>query len=585
MKIIEESNQLLQRIQPFLENLGLLTRASHSWFLYLLAFCIIWIVLYYYRFIENKNHFYTTDTFFIVTLMLGIIILRIPSMFYIPSDPDESQWMVGAATFAKYPKFWLSVDGTTSGPLVVIPLSIVVWLGGALSYSTARLFATFFFLMPSISLTYFALSRFYCKEIAYVVAVMITFLVATQNALLNYNGEFSIILLISLALYCYSKISLYPDSSKLYFITGIVISCMVFTKPQAIPIAFVIFLAVIVKMNVHQIQYTKILLLTLGGFVPIFFLAAYLINNNLTNDFYYSYIANSLSYGNKDGVLMNDKPLYRVVGKTIKYFFIYADNPYYFFISSLVIIIGIIQLFKKKKYALWGKFGTNYNLYFFVVLVLVSAFCVAKPKTFFIHYQNILLIPVAYMLANGLYTIHVQQKKYFYFIFLILSMGLSLIIVSNKISRDEIAWVYDTSKPKTKLVTIIKKYTYINDRMVVWGYNPELFIECGLIQGTREAHSHYAMIDNDLQDYYLNRFLRDIQTNQPRVIVEDFGGIINKDYFGLNARSNFGLEKYTTLYNYISKNYTLVADIDNKSRVFVIKSRSTIQSLSQNVEN
>ena len=362
-------------------------------------------------------------------------------------------------------------------------------------------------------------------------------------------------------------------------------SCLLYTKPQVIPIAFFTFIAVIVKINSTQIQYKKNLLLILGGFIPILFLIVFLINNNLLRDFYYSYIVNSLNYGNNNGVLTSNESAYGVLSKAVTYFVVYSDNPYYFFSTSFLTIICITNLIKNRKYTLLKELKANYSFFFSLMLVLTSVFCVVKPKTFFFHYQNILLIPVAYMLASGLHTIHVQQKKYFYFMFLILSMGLSLIIVSKKIKSNEIQWISDASTPKSKLVSVIKKYAYINDRMVVWGYNPELFVKCGLIQGTREAHSHYAMTNNNLQDYYLNRFLRDIQTNQPRIIVENFEGIINTDYFGLNARADFGIEKYSNLYNYISKNYALVADIDNKSRIFVIKSRSVTQPLIQNVEN
>src|SRR5262249_9522222 len=54
-------------------------------------------------------------------------------------NQDESQMLAQAMRFLAHPIPWRDVDGTTSGPLNSLLLSVVLWFGAPASWETARL--------------------------------------------------------------------------------------------------------------------------------------------------------------------------------------------------------------------------------------------------------------------------------------------------------------------------------------------------------------------------------------------------------------------------------------------------------------
>src|SRR5262245_56433454 len=68
-----------------------------------------------YNWLENEKVFLSIVS--LITLLLRLPLMAILVQF----SPDESQWIVGAATLVKDWRFWLAVDGTTSGPLNIFP--------------------------------------------------------------------------------------------------------------------------------------------------------------------------------------------------------------------------------------------------------------------------------------------------------------------------------------------------------------------------------------------------------------------------------------------------------------------------------
>ena len=569
---VEAFNHYSVHLKYIFEKIGFLTRASPLWLGCLAFFVLLMIFLNRNRNQKTEKHFYLSDTFFILAIICSILILRTPYLLYTQLNPDETQWIIGAATFAKYPHFWLSVDATTSGPLVVIPLSIVVWIGGILNYATARLFATCFFLIPSVLFVYYSTKKMFTKEIADFITIVVAFLVSTQTVLLNYNGEFSIILFTSASLYFYSKIDVAKAPLYLYGITGFIVSCLPFTKPQAIPIGFMLFLIISYKIYLNHRITNRLLIFIMGCSIPFVFLIIYLQINDLFKDFYYSYILNSIYYGSASGTVKRDIPFFEVLWKTIQYLFYEVDVPLYFIFSIAVGTWGIIHLIRKDGFISKIKSSQHFNFHFAISLFLCALFCVVKPKTFFVAYQNTLLIPTSFLLANGLFVIRNRlNKQQFFTMFVVIMLSFSSLFIV-KLHWDEAKWfVYNEHLRNIKLIETVQKNSTVDERMAIWGYKPDLFLECGRLQGTRDGHSLCSMRENVIKDYYLNRYLHDLQTIRPKIILENFEGIYNIFNFGPQPRRDFGIDKFPTVYKYVKENYILIADFDNNTRIFLRK--------------
>ena len=86
---------------------------------------------------------------------------------------------------------------------------------------------------------------------------------------------------------------------------------------------------------------------------------------------------------------------------------------------------------------------------------------------------------------------------------------------------------------------------------------PLYYVETGLRQGTREAHSERQLSAGPQQAYYLQRYYTDIVREKPAFFL-DAVGLGN---FGYAERDKYGHENFPPLKTIIRNNYRLVADI------------------------
>ncbi len=569
-KIIDIYSPFATAVAHFLQSVGFL-RGSNKWTLvaFLIAVCWLWLVSK--RNSQQTNTFWTSDKCFLVCLLLGSFLLRLPILAYTHMDVDESEWIVGAATFYNDPRFWLSVDGTTSGPLVIIPLSIIPFFGGSLSYVSVRLFATCTYLLPSILLVYWALKRLNGRLIADVVILPLAFLVSTANSLVVYSGEFSIMFLTALSLYLYSLYS-GQKTLKFLFFFGISIGLLAYTKPQAIPLGICIGLFSLWKINLSGWVWRKTWLFVLGALLPTLIVFGYVFVANLWYDFSNSYILNNLHYGNTTGAMGNDLSLTELIIKTKQYLNFIDEYTYWLYSAQIATVLGMVVGTK----AIVSKtVKLHFDFVFFSALFLVAVFCTLKPKTFFYHYQNMLLIPATFIVATVLSYFQTALKNATIFeniltTFLTLNLILSGILAVIP-SYGQLR--LDTKRQNiSTTMRAIEDYTKPNDKMAIWGWNTPLFVETGLLQGTRDGHTHYHMTPIALQNYYLNRYRSDLERNNPEIFVETFSGY-SALVFGSDGRKQYGIENYPIIYDFLKSHYELKADIDGQTRIFVRKFR------------
>ena len=79
-----------------------------------------------------------SDAVFCALMAFTILFLRVPCLTLPQCNVDEAQWIAGAITLWEDPRFWGSVDGITSGPLVIFPLLSAKLFGNSIDYLSAR---------------------------------------------------------------------------------------------------------------------------------------------------------------------------------------------------------------------------------------------------------------------------------------------------------------------------------------------------------------------------------------------------------------------------------------------------------------
>ncbi|WP_165933491.1 glycosyltransferase family 39 protein [Arundinibacter roseus] len=498
-------------------------------------------------------------------------------------DVDEADWLVGAATFYKDPYFWKSVDGTTSGPLSIIPLSLIPLLGGVLSYVSVRLFALLVYLLPGVLFTYLGLKNVYGRNIATLTVIPLAGVMAVTQNLNAYNGEFPILFLTALSFYLYS---ITPSRWKaaFYFFAGVVMGLFVYSKPQAIPLGMIIALGFLWKLLNIQAPGKYWLLFIFGGLFPSILVSIYLSANHLWLDFINSYIYNNLFYGGVHGAFGNDYTAGDILSKMLDYLVSQPEYSYWMLTGLVSFLIGF--LFVTTSFFQLND-DSGRELLFALFMISFAFFCTVKPLTFFYHYQNILLVPIAWLTGTSFATAHrlfgslnVESIVFkpllknvfipFFFVFTLLLGSIQAI----EHTEPTLFLLGGTEDRRSLEAKMISTYTQPNEKMAIWGWNTPLFIDTQLLQGTRDGHTHYHMHPIKLQDYYLERYVKDLIQNQPTVLVETFIGY-SALIFGAEGRKKFGLENYPVVYDYVKTHYDLKEDVNGQTRIFVLKN-STI---------
>ncbi|HEV7349241.1 hypothetical protein [Telluribacter sp.] len=578
--IIDMDSSWATQIADWLQQLGYL-RGGRKWIAVAVAFNALWLLLLYFRQKTSGASWLRSDVLFLGSLLLGVCLLRLPVLTYAHLDVDESDWLVGAATFYTDPYFWLSVDGTTSGPLSIIPLSLIPLLGGTLSYTAVRLFAITLYILPALLFLYLAVRNSYGIRIADIVVIPLASIMAIAQNLNAYNGEFAILFLTALSFYLYSKDFTGRYSTLFYWGAGFVVGMFAYSKPQAIPLGMIIAVGYLWKIWSTQGQLRPAAAFVVGGLSPSLLVALYLTLNGLWEDFINSYILNNLFYGGVEGAYSNTYSFGMIISKMLDYLTSQPEYSFWMLTGLLSFLLGVVMLLTQR-FAL-GRYLSR-ELAFAALMLAVAFFCTVKPLTFFYHYQNMLLVPVAWMCATAAACVYqlVQlgsegsgQVRAFMGrvvvpIFLIITVWFSTIqsVQHNVGTTSFIGTKYDIRSKEAK---IISRYARPNEKMATWGWNTPLFVDTGLLQGTRDGHTHYHMSPIKLQSYYLERYVEDLKRNKPKVVVETFQGY-SALTFGADGRGEFGLENYPVVYNYVKEHYELKADIDGKTRVFVRKS-------------
>jgi hypothetical protein len=549
-----------------------------------------------------------SEAFFLLTVFLAILVLRIPNLILFEQNPDESEWIAGAGTLFKDFRFWLSAEGHSSGPLNIFPLTLINVLGGSLNYATVRLFGLLFCVIPSVIFIYRAFKNFFDEKITRIIILPLVVCMSFINFwdIIAYNGEHIPMLIISIGLFLYSRTITLPDKRQLIhlFLLGFTLGCVPYAKMQAVPMAlgmaifFCIDLLWGYKHNKKKVSKTLAVFI-IGGLIPSIFVFSYLLFFGIFENFWQSYILTNLVLAQRFGGVRLAWPDKILVLPVL--IWTTPDTRYYFislFICALV--SGLLLLrFRSALTSIDRKL-----VLLSLLLALTSYYGIIQPGRFYYHYQILFIIPAMFFsgtLVGILYkrqTFDVRLRRIlligFLLIAIILPSSYTLSKGSKGIRRAEVYRRYakelghetnpniEAAKNISEYAEVnerepaseywnssvakkISEYAHPNERMAIWGWMNHYYIETGLIQGTREAHSYYQISKSKQQDYYLKRYVSDLIRNKPVVFVDAVGP--NSFYFNNSAQRH---ENFPIVKAVIDSHYALVAEIEGV-RIYVLK--------------
>ena len=529
---------------------------------------------------KGYNKFLNSKAFFLSVILLGILALRLPNLVLFQQNPDESEWMAGAATLFQDPRYWVSVHGGNTGPLVIYPLMLIIALGGAINYATARLFGLLFCILPSVVFIYFAFINLFNDKIARIIilplAVCLAF--ASGNDMLAYESEQVPLMLISLALFMYSKI-VYPSARRpLYlFLLGLALGCIPFAKLQAAPIALGIAIFCVISIIIERKNFLPRELFYLGAacLLPTLIVLAYVSLTDIFYDFWQTFIVFSLGYaktglgGRGQGWL---EKLWLLPGDV----FSVLDLKLYFmglFLSSCIALGMASKIYRNLSSA-----HRRLSILSFIV-ILTALYGIFKPGAFYAHYLVLGVVPMIFFagtMAGILYACDENnglgpKQQFRDFLKALVFMGVIVpALFGIKWGSRGIQFVatHGIAAPKSEVARKITAYAKANEKMAIWGWMNNYYVETGLLIAAREAHTGAAMLDSVVnQLYFLRHFAQELEKRKPEIFLD---AVAKKSFFFYDEK--YRHENFPAVRRVVDKYYTQVGDFGGV-RVFVRNDR------------
>ena len=507
----------------------------------------------------NVQLFQRKGAFIGVLLLFSfvLILFRLPIIVFNQAfNPDENMFVVGAMTLAQDSLYWEAVDGGSSGPFNFYIITFFCKLfKQPYDYVSARIVGVTL-LVGSIVFNILALRNFFSTSIAFLSTFpAIAFLSTTRYLdFIHFSSEHLPIFLLSVIAYLYAKISTQISvKTSTVFLLGFVAGLLIFTKVQVIPIGF--FLTLTTFWLLYQKDSSRfckhLLFVSLGA--SIIPLCVYLIafRYSFVDKAWLYYIKSNLSYGNHVGML-------RAI-----YLSLFDDiNIFLKIIVVLFTCLIVYYLFVKKH------FRPNPTSAFIIVFLGSTVISIYKTGFVFHHYLLLLIFPTVFVFAFFLHSLLGFSTKR---VFSLFSVAVLFLVLSNTLIYPFVNHFVTTRSERplrvSKTGEEIIKYSYPNEKIVVWGDEGRLYLETKRLQGVRWSNSHWGMYSPETQKVYQQEYVTEFRKESFPVFVDAH---TKKQKF--MPRAECGYETLTPLKEIIGKEYRFIGEFDEQ-RVYVRKER------------
>jgi hypothetical protein len=314
-----------------------------------------------------------------------------------------------------------------------------------------------------------------------------------------------------------------------FFVLGVVLGAIPFTKLQAAPLAvylFIIAAALVFYLGSRQAREPwprELIFLCLGGAVfPLIIVVPLLVVGTL-GDAIHRYIIVTSQYG--AGVMTVDLiPLPHLIE------YLAADGPQFTLYFADMMVVGAVVLvlwaWRAKLQRAW-----LIGLGLVAIYLALTIYAVLKPDLAYAHYLLLLPQPVLFLLAwifRG-YRLHqpasLQKNALAVTCALVAISFFSIpmyLFMQHKLPHVHDA-AYSKMPPIDPVSAYIKTVATPNDSMANWGYTTRYYVETNIPPGVRDFATLYEPLPKPSYDYYRDGFLDDLKKNKPKIFVDSIG--------------------------------------------------------------
>ncbi|GAB4018985.1 hypothetical protein [Spirosoma koreense] len=564
--------------------------------------------------VDTKNWF-RSDAFFVGLALVALTFMRLPSLLDNSElNPDEGQLVTQAITLTRDPVFGRSIDGTSIGPINSYLLLIPHLFGFPIDYTDAHL-TSLLLIALALLIFYAGLKQLFSPFVsrATLLILVVFFAWTTENDYLHYSSELSSLPIITTCFYLAIRIIQSAPLRvpalwylSLGFLAGLIPYCKLQTLPVVGSIMAVVTLYLFKTYGQRAIR--PVGLMTMSFLVPTLLVFGLAYGFGVERYFIdYYFIGNLTTYSQlyADSPLVHRNFLKKLIGFPI-FSIHHPDFALFILFNGLALVLA--SLFTR--WALMNRPRALAMPSWTVSLILVTAlsalWSIITPGTEFGHHLLLLVFPFGWVMGLCLQSMRtsIPVRSQVRLSLLLLSLFIVDITLSNHVllahikqfaHRSATMPVASASQPDptslqirnppvfwfparvrvtlSPVAQVIRRYTTDSDKMAVWGWNCQYYVETRLAQGVSENHTQRSIIPNRMRDQYLNRYALELRKNKPAVFLDAVGPasqVLNKP--------DQQHEHFACVDHVIKNDYALVASIDSV-RIYIRRDRLTSQRL------
>ena len=501
-------------------------------------------------------------------------LLHLPTIVYDAEiNPDESQMITQAFTLFHDPVYFRSVDGTTGGPLNSYFLIIPGLLGLPFDYITAH-FTAFCLVAGYLWLLFVVAGRWFGQSIAPLALVPFVFMLGlTQNGdFLHYNSELVALLLLSVSYYLYATLLPQKNPSLVRIgLIGLLLGMIPFGKLQAIPLAAVVGLFVgldvLTRKNLlTSAKVSRIAALVAGSVAFPLLVILLTTAAGVYDDLLTFYLKGNFQYGSDTNQLESliDLPVFLRRGSEFDW------------LVKLVLgiwLVGFVVSLRRGARTNPGAWRING---FIGALFIATVFAITRTGSGFPHYLYFGIAPLFFSLAYGWQQLSLGSSS-------VKWIGVGAMVVFLALFGVQAVQNYRHSIPinmypsdgqngwavqQSPVSTVVRKYAKPGEKLAVWGWRCDYYVQANMQQGIAENHSIRSAFSHPMQDVYQQRYVADFLRSFPPVFVDAVGS----QNLWMNDRKTQGHELIKPLGQFVAAHYKYIGLV-NDTRIYVRNDR------------
>ncbi len=493
-------------------------------------------------------------------------------------NPDESQLIAGALTLRADPVFWRSVDGATAGPLDFYALWPAGWLLGADDFRSARVTA-WGLLALALIFAHQTTAIVFGRIVARVTGFSALCLEAlTLNPdFLHYSTELVPICLLAAAMFLLCRRFFADASWRWNALGGLILGAVPLAKLQAAPIAVLLAAGWAAGElwfgSCRRDERPKALLaLGAGGGATFLAFALMLTWTGQWRNAVIPYILYNLGYA-QAGYFSWPAIFARL----------WIDSsahesllPWWLAGATLA---SLCLLAFPRTHDRGGRAATA----IVVVFLGASLGCILLPHRPYLHYWQFLVVPG--VLVLGALTGSVAQEfanrrpalcTGVFCAVLALSAGGLLYVRAGDTQPDVGRLALYQTHPRSRVALELLKYARPGETLGIWGWTTnQYYVETGLRQATRNAHSLSMILASPYYDFFRQRYLADLKHSAAPVFID----AMNPDPTSSDYVFHHGLLRHEVIFpelaRYISAHYEQIGELQGV-QIFVRNDRLAV---------